>query len=51
MQFGLQKVKWNNNTLTADVLDDNENTIRTIKYTRAEYNACKQLYIQKGGKP
>ena len=49
MEFGLQKVRWNDETLTADVLDDKGEVIRSIQYTASEYGVCKALYVQRGG--
>lgn len=49
MEFGLQKVRWNDETLTADVLDDKDEVVRSIQYTAREYGVCKAMYIQKGG--
>lgn len=50
MQFGIQKVRWHNETFTADVLDDKGNVVRTIQYTPREYVLCKALYIERGGR-
>jgi hypothetical protein len=43
--MGLQKVIWYDETLTADVFDEQDNFVRKIQYTLAEYIPCKQLYL------
>ena len=46
----IQKIKWNDAELTADVYDTNNEFVRNIKYTQKEYDACKNLYYIAGGR-